>query len=100
MFHQPELYARSGNIARWEGQVWSSWCDFVGINGGFNFTMDQPVDRLFFWVEREVYIFAARVEKPWIVDDVSSGIRSGWYTEPFSPGMFGVYFHVQIRQSL
>ena len=26
-------------------------------------------------------------------------IRSGWCTQPFSPGSFEMYFHVQIKQS-
>ena len=34
-----------------------------------------------------------------MVDNVSSKIHSGWYTWPFSPGRFEMYFHVQINQS-
>ena len=30
---------------------------------------------------------------------IYSKIHSGWYTLPFFPGSFGVYFHVQIKPS-
>ena len=30
---------------------------------------------------------------------ISSKIRSGSYAQPFSPGSFEMYFHVQIKQS-
>ena len=31
-----------------------------------------------------LYLYAAWAEKPWMVDNVSSKLRSSWYTWPFS----------------
>ena len=47
-------------------------------------------------VDGRLDIFAARLDKPWMVENTSSKICSGWYAWPFSPGSFEMYFHVQI----
>ena len=76
MFRQPALFW-SGNIAGGGDRSGRHGGVFVGMDDKFIFRMDTPVVRNYFF-DRIILglLLAARVEKPLMVDNISSKIRS------------------------